>query len=263
MTEYFERENLPKLAYVYRKGENDSLPTVMFLGGFRSDMEGTKALYFEQQCAARGQTYLRFDYSGHGISGGTFEEGTIGQWADDALVMLDTFTSGTVILVGSSMGGWISLLLALKRPERVAGLVGIAAAPDFTKDIEAVLNEGQKQEIMTKGRVELPNDYSDEPYVFTRALIEDGSRNCVLDKELNYAFPVRLVQGMQDTDVPWQTAFRIKNAVIDDDVEVILVESGDHRLSTPENLTLIDRQIQEISGVLDDGASSQKGGAAG
>lgn len=250
--DYLQRpHNLPRLAYRKFDGDAD-LPTVLFLPGFKSDMEGSKAIYLEEQCKARGQSFIRFDYSGHGVSDGDFAEGTIGSWLDDALAIIDELADGSVILVGSSMGGWVSLLAAHERPERVAGLIGIAAAPDFTKDMQAArLSDQQMQEIEEQGYTELPNDYSDEPYIITKALIEDGNQRCLLDTEMPLQMPVRLVQGMKDADVEWQKAHRIKNAITDEnkDVEVILVEEGDHRLSEPDQLELIDNQVEAINDV--------------
>ena len=250
---YLQRnENAPKIAYKKTEpAEGNEMPTVVFMTGFKSDMEGGKAQYLEQQCKNRGQGYIRFDYSGHGVSGGKFEDGTIGSWMSDALDVIDTLTEGPVILVGSSMGGWISLLTALERPEKVAGVVGIAAAPDFTDDMAygERLNAAQKTELETQGYTELPNDYSDEPYIITKALVEDGNKRKLLDKEINITVPVRLVQGMKDADVEWQKAHRIKNAITssNNDVKVILVEDGDHRMSRDEDMALIDAQVREIT----------------
>ncbi len=247
---YLERDNKPKLAYRFLPaGENTTnLPTVMFCGGFRSDMEGTKAIALEQACRDRGQGYLRFDYSGHGLSEGRFEDGTIGSWTEDALAIFDEIIKGPVLLVGSSMGGWISLLMAQKRPERVKGLVGIAAAPDFTREFSNMdLNETQKTQMKQDGYFLLPNDYGD-PYMITRALLEDGEKHCLLDNDIPLSsVPIRLVQGMKDPAVPWQMAHRIKNAVPSGDVEVFLVESGDHSLSRPEDIDLIAQQISALS----------------
>lgn len=250
--QYLERSEKPRLAYhstpAGQGGEN--LPTVMFLGGFRSDMEGTKALYLEARCRDRGQAYIRFDYSGHGVSEGRFEDGTIGLWKDDALTVFDGLTREPVILVGSSMGGWIALLIALARPARVAGVVGIAAAPDFTREIFDGFNEEQKEILRAQGHVDLPSAYSETPYRITRALIEDGEQHCLLDRENRFAQPLRLIQGMKDDDVPWQKPFRLKQTAPESDIEVLLVESGDHRLSRPEDLELIDAQVMALSGLV-------------
>ena len=246
--QYLERPGRPRLAYRALPGGGAGLPALVFMGGFRSDMEGTKALYLEEQCRARGQPYVRFDYGGHGKSGGRFEDGTISSWKEDALAVLDTVTQGPAVLAGSSMGGWIALLLAVERPERIRGVVGIAAAPDFTRGWHAALDPAAKARLEKDGFIAEPSDYSPEPYIFTRALIADGEKNCLLDRELALPMPLRLIQGMKDPDVPWQTAFRIKNAVAGD-VEVYLVGNGDHRLSQPENLALIDAQVRALSGI--------------
>lgn len=248
--EYLDRDDLPRLAYRKTKAseEGRNLPTVMFCGGFKSDMEGTKAAYFEKQCQDRGQAYIRFDYSGHGSSEGKFEEGTIGSWTADALAIFDELIDGPVLLVGSSMGGWISLLLALERSDRVAGLIGLAAAPDFSREMhDQRFSDQMREKLQSDGFIYLPNDYG-EPYTITKELIEDGEKHCLLDGVIDLKMPIRLIQGMKDADVEWQTTHRIKNAIIpvNDDVEVILIEEGDHRLSSPEQLELIDRQINNL-----------------
>lgn len=248
---YLKRPGKPDLAYRLSaaRADGQNLPGVLFCGGFRSDMEGTKASYLEQQCRARGQAYIRFDYSGHGSSGGAFTDGTIGSWAEDARAVMDLLPQDKIIIAGSSMGGWIALLLARDMSEKIAGIVGIAAAPDFTKTIEGQLSPAQAQIMQERGSIEIDNDYSDEPYIFTRALIEDGARYCLLDAPLEISAPVRLVQGMKDDDVPWQTAARIKNTLTrPGNAEIFLIESGDHRLSRPEDLALIDGQIAELNG---------------
>lgn len=232
------------LAYIKAEGES---PTVIFLAGYRSDMEGTKAVYLEEQCRMRGQGFIRFDYEGHGHSGGDFAKGTLSLWTEDTLDVIDHLTQGPLVLVGSSMGGWISLLCAIQRPERVGALIGLAAAPDFTLEIEARLTNEHRQSLKDQGYFEEPNDYSDEPYMFTRALLEDGRKNCLLGGSINLDIPVRLIQGMWDTDVEWQKAYRIKNAITGGNTEVFLVEEGDHRLSRPEDLRLIDRTVVELS----------------
>lgn len=250
-TQFLERPGKPRLAYCRAPaaGSGKSLPAIIFLGGYRSDMSGTKATWLEGQCQARQQAYVRFDYRGHGLSEGKFEDGIISQWMEDALAVIDTLTAGPVILVGSSMGGWISLLIAQRHPERIAGIVGIAAAADYTREIDRNLTAKQKYEMNEKGFVAIPNDYSDKPYIVTKALIDDAESLCLLDKDNIINAPVRLVHGMKDTDVPWQNSFRVRNAITGGDVDVILIEHGDHRLSAPENLALIDTQIRILSGL--------------
>ncbi|MCB9990246.1 MAG: alpha/beta hydrolase [Rhodospirillales bacterium] len=249
--EYLERDGRPNIAYkrLPGAGQGASLPTVLFCGGFRSDMEGTKALCLEEFCRDRGQGFVRFDYSGHGASEGAFEDGTIGSWLDDTLVVLERLTQGSVLIIGSSMGGWIALQAALTLPDRVKGMIGIAAAPDFTREIyQDELDDAQRALLKTQGYIDVPSAYSDEPYRITKALIEDGESHCLLDKELALDIPVKLLQGMQDSDVPWQKAYRTKNALVDEDrAEVILIESGDHRLSRPEDLALLTGQVDAVS----------------
>lgn len=213
-------------------------PGVMFLTGFRSDMEGSKALALEAFCRARGQAFLRFDYFGHGASSGDFNDGTIGRWAEDAVFALDTLTDGPQVLVGSSMGGWLMGLAALKRPERIVGLLGIAAAPDFTEDlIETELNAKQRAALEKNGAVAIPNCYDpDDPYLITKALIDDGRDHLLLRKPINLGMPVRLIQGLKDEDVPWQTALKLQEKLISDDVEITFVKDGTHRLSEPHDL---------------------------
>ena len=218
---------------------NGMAPGVIFMGGFKSDMTGTKALALEDYCRRTGRAFIRFDYSGHGQSDGAFEDGTIGQWADDAVAVLDQVADGPQVLVGSSMGGWIALLAARARPERVAGLVGIAAAPDFTEDLMwAGFDEAIQNTIMTDGVYYEPSEYDDAPYTITRRLIEDGRTHLVLQSPLALPFPVRLIQGMQDEDVPWQHAIRLADHATCDDLTLTLVKHGDHRLSSPEDLNI-------------------------
>ena len=237
----YERGGEPDLVYVKSEGKE---PTILFLGGFASDMDGTKATYLEEQCRKRSQAFLRFDYSGHGRSEGAFEEGTIGSWRQDALEMIDYCTDGPLIVVGSSMGGWIGLLVALARPKRVQGLVGIAAAPDFTRWMKnRELSEAQLAQLQEKGRTHLPNDYGD-PYVITQNLLEDGENWSLLDNPIELGIPVRLLQGKQDTSVPWETAEHIAEKLTSEDVEVTLIDDGDHSLSRDQDLALIDEKVQ-------------------
>ncbi len=223
------------------------LPGVVFLGGFASDMTGTKALALEEHCRKRGRAYLRFDYLGHGQSSGAFADGTIGRWADDAIAALDQLTEGPQVLVGSSMRGWIMLLAALARRERVAGLVGIAAAPDFTEDLMWTgLDEARRETLMRDGVVELPSDYGDEPTLISRALIEEGRDHLLLGNPIALSCPVRLLHGMADSSVPWRTALTIADKLASTDVEVVLVKGGDHRLSEPADLERLGRTLDKV-----------------
>jgi pimeloyl-ACP methyl ester carboxylesterase len=224
-------------------------PGIVFLGGFRSDMSGTKALFLEDYCRRRERAYLRFDYFGHGASSGDFAVGTIGRWRDDALAVIDSLTEGPQILAGSSMGGWIMLLAALARSERVAALVGIAAAPDFTEDLlPARLSGPQRQMLQQEGLVVLPSDYDPAGYLYSRALIEDGRRHLLLRGPIALAAPVRLLHGLADASVPWQTSLRIAERLTGRDVTVTLVKDGDHRLSTEADLTRLAQILDGLAG---------------
>lgn len=237
-----------RLAYVRTPGRP---PTVMFLTGFRSDMTGGKALHLERHCAARGQAFVRFDYRGHGASSGRFEDGTIGDWRDDALTILDRVVQGPAVLVGSSMGGWIMLLAALARSEQVRGLVGIAAAPDFTADlIRPGLAPHHRTVLARDGVFYAPSAYG-EPTPITGRLLDDGDRHLVLRGTLPLRCPVHLLHGQQDPDVPWTTSLRLAAALESPAVTVELVKDGDHRLSREEDLKRIadalDRVLDQAS----------------
>ncbi|SNX72782.1 pimeloyl-ACP methyl ester carboxylesterase [Cereibacter ovatus] len=232
-----------RIAYRLTDGRG---PAVLFCGGFKSDMAGSKALHLQAWAEASGRAFLRFDYSGHGASGGAFLDGAIGDWFQDARAVLDLI-AGPVVLVGSSMGGWISLLLARECPERIAGLVGIAAAPDFTEDsMWQGFSPDQRRALERDGRVSLPSDYSDEPYVITRRLIEDGRTHLVLRDALPLPFPVRLLQGTDDTDVPPAVALRLLDHATGPDIRLTLVKGADHRFSTPDCLAMIEAAVTEI-----------------
>mgnify|MGYP001207064358 FL=1 len=210
----------------------------MFLGGLMSDMSGTKALALEAHCRAEGRAFVRFDYFGHGESSGTFVDGTIGRWHADTLRVLDTIAEGPQLLIGSSMGGWQMLLAARARPDRIAGLIGVAAAPDFTENLMwAQFDDSMKARIHEESVIYLPSDYKSKPYPVSRALIEDGRNHLLLDSRLSLDCPVHLIQGMADQDVPWQTALAIAEAVTSNNVMVTLIKDGDHRLSRDEDLT--------------------------
>jgi pimeloyl-ACP methyl ester carboxylesterase len=227
-------------------------PTVVFLPGYRSDMTGDKATALAAHCAATGQALLRLDYSGHGASGGRFEDGTIGRWADDALAVIAAQTEGPLVLVGSSMGGWIALLAARVLAPRLAGLIGIAAAPDFTETLMwQAMTFAERTRLMESGVLHVPSQYGD-PYPITRALIEDGRRHLLLDQPIDLACKVRLLHGQRDPDVPWEIALRIAERATGDDVRVILVKDGDHRLSRPADLSLLCATLAEVLG--EDGA---------
>jgi pimeloyl-ACP methyl ester carboxylesterase len=230
------------LAFAFTPGNS---PTVVFLSGFRSDMTGTKAQHLEAWAKARGQAFLRFDYSGHGASGGRFEDGTIGDWAEDAQAMVEGQTSGPIVLVGSSMGGWMALLLAKRLAARVTGLVTIAAAPDFTDAMRANLSPLQAAGMKARGRVQMPSAYG-ESYILTRRFFEEAKAHFVLPDGLNVNYPVRFLQGTADDDVPAATALTVLDRVTGPDVRLTLVQGADHRFSTPECLTLITRSLEEV-----------------
>ncbi|MCA0305052.1 MAG: alpha/beta hydrolase [Proteobacteria bacterium] len=223
-------------------------PTVVFLGGFRSDMTGTKALALEAWAHKRGQAFVRFDYLGHGQSSGRFEDGTIGRWLDDSLAVLDQLTEGPLVLVGSSMGGWLSLLAARARPERLAGLVLIAAAPDFTERLLlGSLSPQDRAALERDGRLEKPSQYSPEPSVFTWKLIEEGRRHLLLDKPLSLPCPVRLLHGQADPDVPWEYSLEIARHLDAPDVVTTFIKGGDHRLSTPADIARLVATVEELA----------------
>ena len=220
-------------------------PGVMFLGGFMSDMTGTKACALEAHCRRAGRAYVRFDYSGHGASGGAFRDGTIGQWRDDALAVLDRIARGPQVLVGSSMGGWLVLLAALARPGRVAGLVGVAAAPDFTEDlIWSALDDEARRTLADTGVVERPCDYGEDPYPITMRLIEEARSHLLLRAPIPLDCPIHLLQGMADEDVPWRTALRLAEQVESGSVVVELVKDGDHRLSREQDIARLCAAVE-------------------
>jgi len=233
-----------RIAYDLTKGQG---PGVVFLGGFKSDRQGTKALHLEAWAKAQGRAFLRLDYSGHGDSSGAFEDGCIGDWAADARAAVELLTRGPQVLVGSSMGGWIALLIARARPDLIAGLVGIAAAPDFTEDsIWAGLDKDARATLARDRRIEEPSDYGPEPYVYTQRLIEDGRNNLVLRDPLPLPFPVRLLQGTADADVDQSVALRLLDHASGDDIRLTLVKGADHRFSGAAQLAMIQAAVEEV-----------------
>ncbi len=214
-----------------------------------SDMTGTKAVALEEHCREAGRSFLRFDYRGHGASSDKFENGCIGDWADDAVAALDALTEGPQILVGSSMGGWIMLLAALARPDRIAALVGIAAAPDFTETLMwPNFSAEVRQAIERDGVWYAPTEYGDAPYPITRRLIEDGRNRLLLGGEIDIHCPVCLLHGQRDPDVPWRHSLAIAEKLRSDDVAVTLIKDGDHRLSRDEDLALLCRTVNMMAG---------------
>jgi len=222
-------------------------PGVVFLTGFKSDMTGGKAIALEAFCRKRGQAFVRFDYFGHGASSGTFESGTISRWADDAVAVIDRLTEGPQVLVGSSMGGWIMLLAALARPERIAGLVGTAAAPDFTEDlIQDGLSPGQKIDLARQGFIDTENPYDHKPYRIAKPLLDDGRNHLLLRAEIPIDCPVRLIHGIADAEVPWRTSEQLAKRLRSRDVETLFVKNGDHRLSDPNDLERLTRVVGRL-----------------
>ena len=227
---------------------NGNGPTVVFLPGYRSDMTGDKATALAALCEERGQALLLFDYAGHGASGGGFTDGTIGRWTADALAVIDALTVGPLVLVGSSMGGWIGLLAALARPGRVAGFVGVAAAPDFTEALmwQTMLPD-ERATLERDGVLLVPSAYG-EPTPITRALIEDGRKHLVMGAPIPLHCPVRLLHGQADADVPWETALRLAARIESQDLQICLVKDGEHRLSRPADLALLRSVLLPLLG---------------
>jgi pimeloyl-ACP methyl ester carboxylesterase len=229
-------------------------PGVFWLGGFKSDMQGTKAVALDAWAAKAGRACIRFDYSGHGESGGAFTDGTIGRWLEESTAVFERFATGPQVLVGSSMGGWIALLLARELRQRavagskLAGMVLIAPAADFTEELMwKKFSPEVKRQIETTGAWERPSEYSVEPYLITRGLIEDGRRHLLLGGLIETGCPVRILQGVQDPDVPWQHAMELSSRLARDDVVMTLVKDGDHRLSRPEDIERLIAAVQELS----------------
>jgi pimeloyl-ACP methyl ester carboxylesterase len=233
------------IAYRRRDGIE---PGLMFLGGFRSDMSGTKATALDDFAAATGRAYTRFDYRGHGASSGRFEELALGDWIADGLEVLDRVAEGPQILIGSSMGAWVALHLALLRPGRMAGLVTMAAAPDFTEElIWARLDEGQRERMRREGRIERPSAYAPEPDILTLRLIEDGRSHLLLGRPIALPCPARLLHGTADADVPWIFSLRLLDRLQSADARLTLIKDGDHRLSEPPQIEAMLAAVAELA----------------
>ena len=237
---HLDPDDGPRLACRLREGNS---PTILFLPGYASDMDGAKALALDGFAERRGLAMLRFDYSGTGLSEGRFEDGTLERWLDEALLLIDRLTQGPLVLVGSSMGGWLALLIALRRPERVRALVGIAAAPDFT---EWGFSEEQKQMLVADGRIEEPNPCGPEPFVTTRAFWESGQRLRLPAGDIPILCPVRLVHGDADRDVPIAVARDLAARLRSADVQLIALKGGGHRLSEPHEIDQIVRTVATL-----------------
>lgn len=233
------------LAYEHVPGRE---PGVLFCGGFRSDMTGTKATVLQAQAESAGRAYTRFDYTGHGASSGRFEDGTIGDWIEDALAIVDGVAEGPLIVVGSSMGGWVMLHVALARSQRMRALIGIAAAPDFTEDL--LLPEAsaeQRRQLEERGHWIQPSAYGEEPYPITARLLEDGRQRLLLGDPIPIHCPVHLLHGQRDPDVPWQTSLRLAERLESEDVTIELIKAGDHRLSSGQDLARITAAIERLA----------------
>jgi pimeloyl-ACP methyl ester carboxylesterase len=237
---FLENARDVRLAYRMREGRG---PTVIFLPGYASDMDGGKAVALDEFAEGRGLSVLRFDYAGTGLSDGAFADGTLDGWLDDALLMVDRLTEGPVVVVGSSMGGWIALHLALRHPDRVAALVGIAAAPDLT---EWGYTAGEKARLERDGRLEQPNPYGPEPQLTTHGFWRSGQAMLLLDKEIAIDCPVRLIHGDADRDVPLEVAIRLKDKLRSADVQVTIIKGGGHRLSESHEIQTILRTVSSL-----------------
>ncbi|MDR6292103.1 pimeloyl-ACP methyl ester carboxylesterase [Inquilinus ginsengisoli] len=235
------------VAWRRRAGAGDGRPGLVFCGGFRSAMAGEKATFLDGLAADRGLAFLRFDYRGHGISGGVFPDLVLGDWIADALAAVDTLTAGPQILVGSSMGAWVATCAAVARPDRIAGLVGIAAAPDFTEDLMLpALGEMGLARMRRDGFIDRPSAYGDGPYRITWRLIQEARSHLLLRGPVPFAGPARLLHGLADPDVPWRQSLRLTEALAGADVRLTLVKDGDHRLSRPQDLALLGQAVTEL-----------------
>lgn len=236
------------IAYNRFDKKHKNLPEVLFLGGFKSDMMGTKSTYLQELCQNRDQTFTRFDYFGHGLSSGEFTQGTIGHWLSDTLAMIDQVTKGPLILIGSSMGGWLMVLAALARPERIHGLIGIASAPDFTEElIWASLTDSQRLSFISQGIIQTPSQYENQGFPITLQLVEEGRCHLVLSKTLPIQCPVHLIHGEGDRDVPPELSQRLAKNITSSQVTLTLIKGGDHRLNTPLAFGRLASLLNEVS----------------
>jgi pimeloyl-ACP methyl ester carboxylesterase len=237
------RDDGETIAYLRRDGK---MPRVVWLGGFKSDMTGTKAQALSRWAEERGRALLLFDYFGHGASSGDFRKGTIGRWKEDAMVVISSLQGDDIVLVGSSMGGWLALLSALARPEHVKGMLLLAPAVDFTETLMwERLPDDARQDILERGEWLRPTEYDPEPYPITRGLIEEGRKHLLMGSALRFDFPVRILLGMKDPDVPWQHAAKLAENM-HGDVTLTLIPDGDHRLSTPTDLHRMIGVLEEL-----------------
>ena len=240
--------NKDYLAYNKYSANNNNKPGLIFLGGFKSDMNGTKALAFEKYAKKNNLDYIRFDYTGHGESSGEFIDGTIGAWLKNTLTIIDKVADNkSQILIGSSMGGWIMLLAALKRPERIAALLGLASAPDFTEElIWNKMTDSQKEEMATKGQVDFSNEFCTDAYPISSKLILEARNHLLLNKQIPLNIPIRLVHGMDDKDVPYNTSIRTAQQVTSNNAQVHLLKGAGHRLSQAHELDFIYKELDAL-----------------
>ena len=233
-----------KIAYDFYKGSPD-LPPIVFLCGFKSDMNGSKAQWLKTYCEKNNQSYLRFDYFAHGQSDGNFHDFTIGKGLMDTIIMFENFITRPAILIGSSMGGWIGLRLMHMIPDLIHSFIGIAAAPDFTRKLYASLDDGHLAQLNEKGYIKEESGYA-EPYIFTQSLFNDGENHCVLDRPIPFGGPVHLLQGKQDTSVDWHVSQSIQTC-FDHEIIITLIDDGDHSLSRPQDLEILRNAIEQMS----------------
>jgi len=235
-----------KKEYIHYKHFSGKSPGIIFLSGYMSDMEGNKALALENLCKELGHSYIRFDYRGHGISDGTLVDGSISNWTQDTLNILDNIAKGQQILVGSSMGGWIMMLVSLKRKERISGLIGIASAPDFTEDLLPLqLGKDKIEEIYSQGECKIVRDDGSEN-IITKMLLEDGKTNLVLRDKITIDCPVELLHGINDEVVPWETSLGILDKISSNNVNITLIKNGDHRLSSPSDIQQLKQTVKKM-----------------
>ena len=246
---FYKIKNGQKLAFSQVIGDKNrkKSPGVVFLSGLKSDKEGTKAVFLSKWAEKNGRDFLRFDYRGHGASSGKFEDTSISDWLNDTKTIIMGLTSGPQVLVGSSLGGWIALLFARMFPSKVAGIVGIAAAPDFTVQYASDnLTNDQRQELLSAGKLSFYSEYFDQPLVITQKLIEDGNNNLILTKEQSIDCPVRLFHGSHDEDVPISTSIEILKRINSNDMQLQIIKGIDHRFSTPDCLELIQKAVEQV-----------------
>jgi pimeloyl-ACP methyl ester carboxylesterase len=227
--------------------ETNALPEVVFLSGFGSDMMGTKATALARFCQDRGQAFTRFDYYGHGQSTGEFTDGTISLWLEDTLEIIDRIVERPLILVGSSLGGWLMCLAALQRPERVKGLIGIAPAPDFTELLQSRFSKQQQEELKMTGRIHLSSDYDENGYVITSHFVEEARQHLLLREPVPIHCPVHIIHGMLDVDVPWTMSQRLMEQIESQNAQLTLIKSGGHRLSSPSELEILQNALSQMS----------------